>query len=459
MLRFFAVLACSAIIAGCSSGAGGGSISPQPLEQQQSATSAAVNAPFQYSVHPKVRRLGDFIFRNCPGTTVCALTPTTLRTSYSFTYVKGASDGTGQTIVIVDAFGSPNILQDLQKFSSFNSLPAPVTNAGLSCTGNKWNFCVVYPGGKPSVNVSNANQLGWAEETSLDVEWAHASAPGARIALVVGNNDQGSTIQSTIQYATSQFAPAILSLSFGTQELAINGGANNTQLTQSNTIYSNAATMYHDTVIASAGDLGSSAGFASPNPEYPASNPNVVAVGGTNLSILHNGKWNGETVWNDGVGCTQPCGATGGALSGLFPDRGNIPDVAYAANDEAVAIWMSFVPGAPASGAWYAIGGTSVGPPAWAGIAAIANQERAALSPARNPLGENFRSDLLSVSGSFQTSKSPPFHAITSGDNIFYNTNPPLTCCSAAAGSADNPTGLGTPIIDSLINYLVNNVQ
>ena len=81
--------------------------------------------------------------------------------------------GSGQTIVVVDSFGSPTIASDLAHFDSYFKLPAPPS------------FRVIQPAGPvPAFQPGNKNRVGWAEETTLDVEWAHVIAPGARIVLV-----------------------------------------------------------------------------------------------------------------------------------------------------------------------------------------------------------------------------------------------------------------------------------
>lgn len=449
-ISFLPVLALIAA-AGCAGSNLSGAV-PAPAPASHTAAAASVNAAFSYAVHPKMARISDLLLHNCPGGTVCALTPTTLRTAYNFTYQAGVSDGTGQTIVIVDAYGSPTIKSDLTYFDkNVANLPDPPS------------FTVLYSGGKPSINLSNASQLGWAEETTLDVEWAHASAPGAAIILVVANNDQGNTIQAAQQFAIGQAPGGVLALSFGVQEASINGGANNTQLSTAHGIYQQAASAaFKVTVIASAGDLGSSGGFALPNPQYPASDPYVLSVGGTNLTLFNNGRYRSEAAWNDGISCTAPCGATGGAASSIWPPFTNeaavthdaahrdVADVAYDAADNAVTVYIGFSAPGVAPGL-YAIGGTSVGPPAYAGIIAIANQMRKNLLPAKAPLGY-INPQLYAVYASQQATKSPPFHDVSGGSNIFASG---ITCCSAGGGY-DMPTGLGTPSVNSLLNTLVN---
>ena len=459
-----ALLAAS-ILAACS---GGGGVTPQPGSMEQHAATSAshgvkVNAPFKYFVHPRLSHISDLLLHNCPGGTACALTPVSMNTAYDYSYFPGKFDGTGQTIVIVDAYGSPTIQSDLTTFDK----------KGLGNIPDPPSFTIVYPAGKPAANLNNATQLGWAEETTLDVEWAHASAPGAKIVLVVANNDQGAVIQNVQQYAVSTYPNSVVSLSFGAQELSINGGANNTQVSQAHQIYANAATLYHDTVVASAGDQGSSGlAFTTPNPQYPASDPYVLSVGGTNLTLAAHNKYAGETAWNDGIGGN---GATGGAPSTIFdqsllphqaalqstcyvqPAPGNgcrqVADVACAGSDTAVTIYIGFTAPGITPGL-YGAGGTSVGAPMIAGIIAVANQQRAGRKVNKPGVGwitDAIYADYIAAQGT----TSPPFHDINSaGNNVFVSGLSPV-CCSVGPGY-DNPTGLGTPDINNLVNYLTS---
>ena len=439
---------------------GGGGTTPAQSARERVPSSAHVVAPFTYSVHPKVGSLSDLLLHNCAGTgSGDCLSPTTLRSGYNFSYVPGTEDGSGQTIVIVDAYGSPTITADLKQFDKIVGLPDPPP------------LQIVYPGGKPTVNLKNATQLGWAEETTLDVEWTHAAAPGATIVLVVANNDQGSTIQATQLYAAQSYPGSALSLSFGVQELSINGGANNTQLAQAEQIYTTAAAN-GITVIASAGDAGASGGLQAPNPQYPASDPHVLSVGGTNLTLFHNGNYRNESVWNDGDNCVSPClspndGATGGAPSTLFTNAllphqalltgssaRSVADVAYNASpNTGVLIYIGFSAPGVAHGT-YAVGGTSQGPPQYAGIVAVANQLRKAAVPSKGPVG--FMTDYLyaQYTADQASAKTAPFHDVQSGDNVFPSG---ATGFSAQAGY-DYPTGLGSPNINNLLSVLVNQV-
>jgi len=148
--------------------------------------------------------------------TIC-YTPAFIRTAYNY---PTNLDGTGQTIVIVDAFGSPTIQNDLARFDSLFGIPAPPS------------FTILCPtGGCPAFSPNNSHgPVGWAFETSLDVEYAHAMAPGANIVLAVASTNSGNAINNIEAQAISLYPGSIMSQSFGTPEFLING--NSAQLAQ-----------------------------------------------------------------------------------------------------------------------------------------------------------------------------------------------------------------------------------
>ena len=426
------------------------------------------NAPFSYTVHPRVRAfLGDLNLSNCTVTTQC-VTPTTVKTGYNF---PSNQTGAGKTIMIVEAFGSPTVVADANRFFQDTGLPpmnAP-SNSGACASPC---LTIYTPGGKPTFNPGQAGDVSWAEETSLDVQWAHAAAPGANIALIVAANDQGQTIQSAQQYAVQSVHGDVLSLSFGVQELSINGGANNTQLQQAESVYQQAAAQ-HITVVASAGDLGALGGFGTPNAQYPASDPRVLAVGGTNLRLFHNARYRSESVWNDANDCVSPCslgadGATGGSPSTLFAApawqlpalraynaisgtplalplmRANA-DVSYNASpNTGVEIYIGFGSRVPSLGknGYYAVGGTSQGSPQWAGIIATADALR----------GTDLGCINAALYGIPAATKATVLHDVTSGNNQF----PASGAGYAAAPGWDPPTGWGSPIASTLVTLLAS---
>lgn len=385
-----------------------------------------------------------------PAPSVCAATygfacytPAEIRTAYD---VPSAYSGAGQTIVIVDAYGSPTIRADLATFDAAFGLPDPTLN-------------IIYPDGKPTFNGGHgkvgANQVGWAQETSLDVEWSHAIAPGATIDLVIAPTSYGDALNVAERYAVQNHLGNVMSMSFGAPEAAIKGAGNNLQLQQADAIYQQAA-QENISVFASAGDNGATNGYAQPNALFPASDPLVTSVGGTDLFMSDAGAYQSETVWNDAnpalcpFGCTQGIfGATGGAPSAVF----NAPayqsaltgqamrstaDVSYNASVyTAVMVYLGFLGN---QSGFYFFGGTSEGAPQWAAITALADQAAGHALGNLNPL-------LYAIAQNPAT-YAADFHDITVGDNGFSGPG-----FSASTGY-DMPTGLGTPNVANLIGTL-----
>lgn len=357
-------------------------------------------------------------------------TPSEIRTGYS---IPDTATGAGQTIVIVDAYGSPTIQQDLQTFDVAMGLPDPTLN-------------VFYPGGKPTFNPQQHHEeASWASETSLDVEWSHAIAPQATIDLVIAANNGGDVLNNAQRWAIDNHLGSVMSLSFGIPEGALNGlNGNNGQQAQehANLAAARAAGM---TVFASAGDNGGNNGYGFLNAGYPASDPLVTGVGGTNLYLADDGSYESETVWNDSdpslcpFGCTAGVfGATGGAQSLLYPGR-NVADVGYNASVyTGILVFMSF-PSVPPG--FYFFGGTSEGAPQWAGIIADANQAGG------HPLG--YIDDKLAAIGSNPAEYAADFHDVTVGQNGLGGPG------TSAGPGRDDPTGLGSPIVSNLIPDLI----
>ncbi len=137
--------------------------------------------------------------------------PALMRAGYD---VPTSATGAGQTIAIVDAYGSPTIEQDCATFSSSFGLPACKLN-------------VMFPGGSPTFNPrQNHQEAGWAFETSLDVEYAHAIAPDATINLVIVSNNNGDVLNNAERYVVTNHLGSVMSMSFGSPESAIAGSGN-----------------------------------------------------------------------------------------------------------------------------------------------------------------------------------------------------------------------------------------
>jgi subtilase family serine protease len=349
-------------------------------------------------------------------------TPSDIAKAYDIpSTVNGQPAGTGQTIVIIDAYGSPTAASDLSTFSKTFGLPQAV-------------LTTYYPTGKPTFQ-GTAAQLNWAQETSLDLQWAHAVAPAAHLALVVAPTSYGSALNSAEQYAVTQHLGNVMSMSFGEPESLIHG--NSTQQSQAHTIYQQARDNGM-TVFASSGDSGSDNNAGSANFGFPASDPLVTAVGGTNL-------WSGttleatqgrETVWGDFASCPTTCadgpiGATGGAPSLYTGKPGS--DVSYNASVyTGVLTYLGFLGGA--NNGFYFFGGTSASSPQWAAATALMDQA----APA--PLG--YVRDRLAGWAS-----TGLLHDVTAGAN----STPTYTGGFSAAPGYDAPTGYGTPDVGQLI--------
>jgi len=255
-----------------------------------------------------------FCFSASRGTVLC-YTPTFIKKAYDF---PTKYDGTGQTIVIVDAYGSPSIQADLNQFDTVMGLPAfriqklcPPTWTGLAT-----DHC-------PTINLSDPNQVGWAEETTLDVTMAHALALGARIILVVAQTNQDPDINSAelAVVAQASLKGSIMSQSFGEPDDLV-GCLNFPCTTRDPTIKATADKIYNTavsnswTVLASTGDDGaneaySAVGTSELTPSWPATNPYNLAVGGSQ-GLPYGGQYGGPPgsggVFTCAAGATCPTG-------------------------------------------------------------------------------------------------------------------------------------------------------
>lgn len=390
--------------------------------------------------------------------TLVCYSPDFLQSAYNFgpLYSSGLK-GAGQTIVIVDAYGSPTIRHDLAFFDATFGIPDPPS------------FTIVCPAGCPNFNAKNAplDQEGWSIETTLDVEWAHALAPEANIVLVVAPSPAGNSLNLAVGYAVSNYHGAVLSQSYGIPEAALVG--NNAQIIQAHNNYVRAA-QNAITVLASAGDDGATNGaYPSANALFPSSDPYVTSVGGTQGSSYPYGLatytgscgtgyrpgfpgctptgYGGETTWNE----PWLAISTGGAPSLLYGQpayqagvpTGSLmrttPDISMnAAVNGGVLVYYS------ATGPrWFVVGGTSASSPEFAALFAIANQARAAAG--HGPLG--FVNPAIYTLASNGVKYASDFHDITTGDNI----NAGSTVGYSAGVGYDLATGWGTPDAAKLV--------
>ena len=378
-------------------------------------------------------------------------------------------NGTGQTILIVDAYGSPTIASDLALFDALFNIPAPpsfTVFCPLGCPTPSYTSAKGHFGGNPH------GPLGWALETSLDVEYSHAMAPGASIVLVVAPSSSGSAINAAESAAIAKYPGSIMSQSFGTPEFLIHN--NNVQVTQAEKNYK-AAEAAGITVFASAGDSGATNGGPVANANFPASSPYVTGVGGTmglpfpgglvsyantNCTVFIPsycpGTYGGEQVWNEPTTFSSPA-AGGGAPSLLFSvpsyqsgmglTSRTTPDVSYnAAGNGGVLVIDDACPACYgiAPPIIFLVGGTSAGSPQWAAIAALADQA------AGHPLG--FLNTAIYAIGHSSAEYASDFHDITAGNNTLGGT----TIGFDASPGYDSASGWGTPNVANLIPDLVS---
>jgi subtilase family serine protease len=305
--------------------------------------------------------------------------PPQFATAYNLnTLHKAHIDGRGTTIVIVDPFGSPTIKNDLHQFDQDYGLPDPP------------GFTILTPeGAPPAFDPNDDDMTGWAFETTLDVEYAHAFAPGANIVLVVTPVTETEGVQGFPEivraenYVINHNIGDVISQSFGATEETF---PNNLSIQLLRGAFINAV-LHRVPVLAASGDAGATDFEANLNDLYPtqvnswpSSDPLVTSVGGTQLNLDDAGnRLSPDVVWNDGYG------ASGGGVSAVFPrplfqtsvrslvgrNRGT-PDISLsAAVDGSALVYTSFLPG---QDGYYLIGGTSEACPEFAGIVAMATQ-------------------------------------------------------------------------------------
>ncbi len=340
-----------------------------------------------------------------PLTVISSMTPLQIRAAYGIDQIAG--DGTGQTIAIVDAYDNPNVASDLQVFCTTYGLPAA-------------NFTKLNQGGV--AGGYPAGDTGWGVEEALDVEWAHAIAPGASIILVEANSDSFSDMMTAVNTARNYPAVSVVSMSWGGSEF---GGE-----TSYDSYFTTPSGHTGVTFLASTGDDGSPG-------DYPAYSPNVVAVGGTTLSVdTSTYAYVSETGWSDSGGGTSTDESQPSYQIGVVSQsttKRTIPDVAFDADPHSgVSVYDTY-----GYSGWLDVGGTSLSAPCWAGLIAISDQLRVSQG-------------MTTLDGPSQTLPllyslpAADFHDVTSGSNGGY---------SAGTGY-DLVTGRGSPVANLLVPAL-----
>ena len=202
----------------------------------------------------------------------------------------------------------------------------------------------------------------WEEEEALDVEWAHAMAPARSIVLVECQSSGGPDLYAGAQLAAAMPGVSVVSMSWGSAEYVGEGAYDGDFTTPTG----------HPgvTFVAATGDAGAPG-------LYPAYSPNVLAVGGTNLTVQGDGSYGGETGWTNGGGGTSITEAQPAYQGGVqATGRRTIPDVALDADPLTGASVYDSYDDSDGSGPWMKTGGTSVAAPIWAALIAIADQGR-----------------------------------------------------------------------------------
>jgi subtilase family serine protease len=272
------------------------------------------------------------------------LSPLSIELAYNFS--TSPTIGAGTTIAIVDAYDDPKAASDLAVFSSTYGL--------LACTTSNGCFSKVNQTGGTSYPKANS---GWALEISLDVQWAHAIAPGAKILLVEATSNSFSNLMTAENYA--KLHAQYVSNSWGGAEFS-NESSYDGNFVQPGVSF-----------FVAAGDSGLPA-------EYPSVSPNVISVGGTTLAFNPDGSLQSETGWSySGGGCStyetaNPVQAAFGQYSQVnCSGRRATPDVSLDANPSSGVSVYDTVRYQGQSG-WFTVGGTSASTPVWAARSADA---------------------------------------------------------------------------------------
>ena len=324
---------------------------------------------------------------------VAGLTPAQVATAYGLsglTFGTRAANGSGQKIAIVDAYNDPNIKTELAVFDSAFNLPAPSEpdrRRSNGYIGAALQRCRLGPGRRP-----------WT--------WNGATpcAPGASIVLVEANSASVPDLMAAVNVAKRISRVSVIAMSWGASEFS------------GETAYDSVFTTPGVTFVAGSGDSGSFGG-----PLWPASSPNVLAVGGTTLQVNTSGNYLGETAWSGSGGGISTIEQEPSYQASVQSTGGrSTPDVAFDADP---------ITGVPiySQGSWITVGGTSLGTAAWAGMIAIVDQGRALAN--EGTLGSTQTLTAL------YSLPSSAFHTV--------------------GGAYNTQTGLGSPNGAALVNDLV----
>src|SRR5207249_4385838 len=196
--------------------------------------------------------------------------------------------GGSGVIAIVDAYHYPNAYSDLTTFSSQFQLPVLKNCTGKQLVANCFQVVYATNGGQaPSGN------CGWNQEAALDIEWAHAMAPGASIVLVEAKSNRLGDLLSAVSKASGIPGVKQVSMSWGSGEFS------------SETAYDSYFNTNGIAYFASVGDAGAQT-------SWPGVSPNVISAGGTRVNRDGSGNFTGESAWSKETCGSGPCGGGGG---------------------------------------------------------------------------------------------------------------------------------------------------
>jgi subtilase family serine protease len=343
---------------------------------------------------------------------VVGLKPAEIRRAYGFDKI--ANQGSGQIIAIVSAFDTPAIEKDLAVFNNtFGLAPCTTANRCFTKIGNP-------PPPDPNIFPPSAVEL-FQLETALDVQWAHAMAPQARIVLVQATNAFLTNMLAAVDEAVRNQHATVVSMSWGLPETRDRSGD-------------------YQFVFPGVSFVAASGDFGHPG-LWPAAAAEVTAVGGTKLNTTSKGDYGSEHSWPDSGGGLSAFSYALAIQTAFTPQnptgKRGIPDVAYNADpNTGIAVYSSLL------GGWAQVGGTSVGAPHWSALIAIVNSMRLASGKPRLS-GANVALYLAAYSGGFNDILSGPRNG-TCGE-----------LCQVGPGY-DYVTGLGSPKAQVLIPALAN---
>ncbi|MDB5936812.1 MAG: peptidase [Massilia sp.] len=381
------------------------------------------------------------------GTVIATYTPAQIRAAYDLpalppasvpmTAAQRAQLGAGQTIYIVNANHNPNVAAELAAFNQRFSLPACTVKPIAATLALPMAPAAVSAGCELSVVYSTAAgamtgavpayDSGWATEIALDVQWAHATAPLARIVLIEAADASVNNLLGGVKLANAMGA-GVVSMSFGAAE------GNWTASVDS------AFAAANMTYLAATGDSGAAV-------SWPSVSSKVLAVGGTTLSWSGSGA-RSEAGWSGTGGGTSAYVATPAYQNNTVPGVGmplrrTVADVAFNADPSSGQFVAVMAPGSAAV-SWVSAGGTSLATPQWAGLVALANAQRALTAKAALGAAHTV---LYGQIGAVPAYYASAFADVVKGANGTCGT------CVAKVGH-DTLAGLGTPNVNSMLQVL-----